>query len=334
MPFNRPVRGDAALSSADALRRVLDHLDARALAALPSGEILHQNAPAHRSGEGADLVAQLLASDFPRRYEGVVGVSMLGANCDRVLNEDGTQFGYVVTWQDTPDSARQLADNLVATASQLGRLSGQLNETAVSTAANAESVAAGAEEMSVSIREIARSATQAAQVASTAVDLTKSSSITVGALASSSAEIGRAVELIAYVASQTNLLALNATIEAARSGEAGRGFAVVAHEVKQLAAQTATAARQINQSVSGMMGDVQATFGTLDQIGTVIAEINDLQTSIAAAVEQQSATTSEISERIHSVAESSKATNRAAVSMTNIGADLDGQVDALRGYLR
>ncbi len=121
--------------------------------------------------------------------------------------------------------------------------------------------------------------------------------------------------MITAIAEQTNLLALNATIEAARAGEAGKGFAVVANEVKELAKETATATEDIGQKIVAIQGDAQAAVGAIDEISTVIARISDIQNTIASAVEEQTATTNEITRH---VTEAATGANEIAASITGV----------------
>jgi methyl-accepting chemotaxis protein len=121
---------------------------------------------------------------------------------------------------------------------------------------------------------------------------------TIEKLGQSSAEIGQVIKVITSIAQQTNLLALNATIEAARAGEAGKGFAVVANEVKELAKETAKATEDISRKIEAIQADTKGAVSAIGQISGVIHQINDIQNTIASAVEEQSATTNEISRNL------------------------------------
>ncbi|MFI5491450.1 methyl-accepting chemotaxis protein [Actinoplanes sp. NPDC051859] len=108
-------------------------------------------------------------------------------------------------------------------------------------------------------------------------------------LDASSTEIGKVVQLIATIAKQTNLLALNATIEAARAGEAGRGFAVVASEVKDLANETATATNEIGGQVGGIRADTQNAVSAIEEMQSLIEELDRCQMVISGIVTEQQA---------------------------------------------
>ena len=206
-----------------------------------------------------------------------------------------------------------------------GRIVGSVGHTAaqtqqVSAAAeqvsrNVQSVAAGAEEMGASIREIASNAQEAALMASEAVAVAGETNRTVTQLGESSRAIGDVVKVITSIAEQTNLLALNATIEAARAGEAGKGFAVVANEVKDLAQETSQATGDIVRRVDAIQADTARAVEAIAKIDAVISRISDYQTTIASAVEEQTATTNEMS---RSVTEAAEGTGSIATSIRTI----------------
>jgi methyl-accepting chemotaxis protein len=189
-----------------------------------------------------------------------------------------------------------------ATADQTSRQSTAAAAATEQASANVQTVAAAAEQLSASIQEISRQVSKSSEIARDAVERAQATNDKVLGLSVSAQKIGEVVELINDIASQTNLLALNATIEAARAGEAGKGFAVVATEVKSLADQTAKATEEIG----GQIGEIQAATNdavdAIRDITTVISDINEIAGSIAAAVEQQGASTQEISNNVQQAA--------------------------------
>ncbi len=186
---------------------------------------------------------------------------------------------------------------------------------------NLQSVSTGAGEMTATIQSIANNAHEAASVASNAVQTAQSANASVAKLGQSSTEIGEVIKVITSIAQQTNLLALNATIEAARAGEAGKGFAVVANEVKELAKQTAKATEDISRKITGIQVDTKGAMAAIGNITGVIAQINDISTTIAAAVEQQSATTNEMTSN---VADAAKASGEISVNIEAVAQAAQG----------
>jgi methyl-accepting chemotaxis protein len=158
-----------------------------------------------------------------------------------------------------------------------------------------ESVAAGAEELNASVREISAAMTKSRDTALTAVEQVEDADRKAQRLSEAAESMRSIVQLIGDITGQINLLALNATIESARAGEAGRGFAVVASEVKNLANQAKQATDKIEQEISNLNGISGDVVGALTSIKKAIQDVSEYVTSTAAAVEEQSTVTSEMS---------------------------------------
>ncbi|PPK98611.1 methyl-accepting chemotaxis protein [Kineococcus xinjiangensis] len=187
---------------------------------------------------------------------------------------------------------------IAASAEQVSAQAGEAASTAAYVSSNVQTVAAGSGEMGSSIAEIAHNSAEAARVAAEAVQVAQVTTDSITRLGQSSAEIGDVVKAITSIAEQTNLLALNATIEAARAGEAGKGFAVVAGEVKELAQQTARATEDISARVAAIQSDTNGAVEAISRISGTIERISAIQTTIAASVEEQTATTNEMNRNV------------------------------------
>ncbi|GAA3209074.1 methyl-accepting chemotaxis protein [Dactylosporangium siamense] len=222
--------------------------------------------------------------------------------------------------QTLHSSAQRLAasgDHMAANSSEIsvGATEASREAAAVSGAAgdvsgNIQILADGSHQMRASIEEISRSASEGVTVAAEAVHVAAATTDIVTKLGESSVQIGNVIKTITAIAEQTNLLALNATIEAARAGESGKGFAVVAGEVKDLAQETAQATDNIARQVQAIQSDTSSAVAAISQIGAIIERINNYQLTVAAAVEEQTATTDEMNRNVMAAAQGSVAIAR------------------------
>jgi len=265
----------------------------------------------------AKVQSMLVAVDAASRGDLTQQVAVTGDDAIGRMGESVSRL--LGDFRSSMTSIRSNAEKLAKSSEQLTGVSQRMSSEAEQTSAQVGVVADAAakvegsmrnvsentDAMSESIIEIARSAGSAAKVARTAVETADETNRTVSALDRSSEEIGKILKTITAIAQQTNLLALNATIEAARAGEMGRGFAVVANEVKELAKETAKATTDIGAKIEAIQAGSRGAVTAIGKIGGIIKEIDGLQTTIAAAVEEQTATTKEITNTLGNAAKAS-----------------------------
>jgi methyl-accepting chemotaxis protein len=250
----------------------------------------------------------------------------------------------VTSLASSAEELNKVSQSMGSSADETATQASVVSAAAEQVSNNVQTVATGADEMSASIKEIAKNTAEATRVASSAVRTAEMTNDTIAKLGQSSTEIGQVIKVITSIAQQTNLLALNATIEAARAGEAGKGFAVVANEVKELAKETAKATEDISRKIEAIQGDTNGAVSAINQISQVIGQISDIQTTIASAIEEQSATTNEIgrtlaeaakgstdiSKNIGGVAEAAHATTVGATDTSKSAQSLEKMAAELR----
>ncbi len=176
-------------------------------------------------------------------------------------------------------------------------------------AKNIEMIALAVQETTNTINDISKSAAEARDITEKAVIEAKSTSDKIDDLGNATRNISKITEAITDISEQTNLLALNATIEAARAGESGKGFAVVAGEIKELARQTSDATGEINEMVQEIQRTAMRTVTGITQITGIIDQSNEIVTSIAVSIEEQSATTREIAANVSEASEGIQGVN-------------------------
>ncbi len=267
-----------------------------------------------------------------RVAEGDLSTRVPVSSKDEVGQMGGAMNDTLDRMSETIDGIASSSATLSSSSEELSAVSLQMSGAAAETAAqaatvsaaaeqvsrNVQAVATGAEELSASILEIAKSTSEAVNVAGEAVTVADTTNELVSKLGASSAEISEVTRVITSIAEQTNLLALNATIEAARAGDAGKGFAVVAAEVKDLARKTARSSEEIGRKVDGIQADTERAVVAIARITDIIKQINDIQTVVAAAVEEQSATTGEIGRSVHEAAVGSSEIARTITNVADV----------------
>ncbi|MET4066006.1 methyl-accepting chemotaxis protein [Bradyrhizobium sp. S3.2.6] len=265
----------------------------------------------------------------------------------KIAEFEGTVRTALDNLAQSANSMQSTAQSMSNTADQSNALVNAVASAAEETSVNVQTVSSGTEQLSSSIEEISKQVVTSAAIAKKAVDEAGATDATVQSLADSASRISVVVDLIQTIASQTNLLALNATIEAARAGEAGRGFAVVASEVKSLASQTAKATEEIRTQIASMQQVTTSAVGAIQGIGRIIGEIDNVTTTIAAAVEEQGAATreiarniqhaaggtSEVSSNIVGVSTASAEAGAAATEVLSASDALRREADMLRGEI-
>ena len=243
------------------------------------------------------------------------------------------------------ESMTEVANTVSSAGEELSASIGGIASSAEDMSTMLNTVAASIEEMTASITEVAKNSVRSSEIADSANRQSLQTVEIMDHLKSASEKIGKVLDVISDIADQTNLLALNAAIEAASAGEAGKGFAVVANEVKELARQTTQATEEINREICEMQNSTVTAVEAVEAISRVISEVNDISTSIAGAVEEQSATLNEISKsggvanqaareitrRVHEGAQGTQEISRTILAVREGVVETDKGIQATRG---
>jgi len=221
-------------------------------------------------------------------------------------------IGFSSSLSETAQKLNRMSQHLAGDSQNMRQASDKVATATQEMNKNIQALETNMQEMNHTIEEIARNAERASSVTQKAVATTDEANRQMKELNDTSQEINKVIEVIMDIAGQTKLLALNATIEAARAGDAGKGFAVVANEVKDLAQQTNKATEDISKRLQAMQHNTGDAVQKIEQVGLVINEVNEMVTTIAAAVEEQNVTTRDVA---HSIAQAAQATGAIADDM-------------------
>lgn len=227
------------------------------------------------------------------------------ASYNPILDASGRPYKVVKFATDVTAQVKLLADlnrlieqnfgEIDAAILRSNQEAGEATQAAGTTASTVQTMAAAAEELAASVAEISQSMAKSRVATDEANDQVTGAAEFTHKLSQAATAMSGIVGLIQNIAGQINLLALNATIESARAGEAGRGFAVVAQEVKNLANQAARATDQIAGEIDNVQAVSKQVVGALETIQGSVGRMRDYVVSTAAAVEEQSVVTRDMS---------------------------------------
>jgi hypothetical protein len=262
--------------------RTLSQIDHELRATFHIGAVDILGGSIHRFHRDPDRVERILrdGKSLPREATFSFGAVTLRTRINALQDANHKTVGYIVVWDDVSNEISYEK---------------RIRESAEHEVNQARDMLRRLDELRTSIHDISHSASEASMVGASAVEAIEAVSRVMAGLDGSSHEIGKIIQVIDSIAGQTKLLALNATIEAARAGPTGRGFAVVANEVKNLATETTRATENVGGSVHTIQDQIQQAVTAIEQVRDVIHRINELQLTVAAAVEEQSTVTNQLS---------------------------------------
>ena len=223
------------------------------------------------------------------------------------------------------DLVREMQKSIKAANANTSEVNGQTRQTLDDTQRAADL----ASELSAAIGEVAENVARGDTLARETVSIAEESRESVETLEVASQQINDFVGIISDLAEQTNLLALNATIESARAGEAGRGFAVVASEIKDLATQTNRSASQIAERVNKIQSSTSTAVGNITRISDSINSLGEMTSSIAAAVEEQRASTGNFADFLNKNRHSLETVSKSVEDLTQASERVAMDTDAI-----
>ncbi|MCB1788494.1 MAG: hypothetical protein KDJ33_19730 [Gammaproteobacteria bacterium] len=232
-------------------------------------------------------------------------------------------------------------NELAATVQEVAKSASDAASSAGRADADARSGNARVQDSLASIHELAQDVARAAEV--------------IQRLEGESEKVGSVLDVIRGIAEQTNLLALNAAIEAARAGEQGRGFAVVADEVRTLASRTQQSTTEIQAMIEQLQagarsavtvmteGQKKVTLGveraesvqqSLNEIAAAVASINDMNTQIASAAEEQTVVTEDINRNVTEINATAALSAQTAAEVSHASGTLSEQAEELDAVVK
>ncbi|KAA0874162.1 methyl-accepting chemotaxis protein [Nitrincola tapanii] len=313
----------------------------------------------------ARLIRQFAAGDLSVRVDQAPKDSMMGAvatltqQLSNMMRHIGQTSGRLALSAADMASTAQRNQQLVERqkeetfhgASAVNQMSSTVHEVASHTLQAAQLAKTADDETQSGNQEVARTLSTISELAQSVEEAT----VVIQQLSADSREIGSVVEVIANIAEQTNLLALNAAIEAARAGEQGRGFAVVADEVRALASRT----KESTGNIQSLIEKTQSQTGTavnvmekgrqkamicveqaeraghsLQVISQSVSAINDMNTRIASAAEEQSAVASEINQNFERITHASEQALQGSDQIAHLSQDLSRLAQDLENSIK